>query len=475
MHIYEVAKMIFVRLFLLTLLTVSGLTGSELGDVVAKLKEPKIETAKEVLNELDRMIVGGDARTVTLAKKVHRSIKRIFTKEHKMLEGKKEADGGEANAKQFEKNGRQWLKPNIHGRINKLAASEAFHDAKVLRKKSFWAQEELSKEWLEEVKDFEKMLGDLRFSKEEKALLSLAELLAAIVERTPWVNRPPLTYDRARIQFLREHVVGKEQWLTLASHASDAGNLELAYDFYRLAGSHLGRFRMGAKMAGRLAEEGYPGSAINLWERLGEEDRAAELAKANPVLTAASYQVLGVAALERHTAPACVRVLTPGGHQTGFFFRQGGFLVTCKLGLLDKDGDPHPLTVVLEDGRKFPAKVLGFSSGHDVAALKIAYKGHEILPVGDRADLKPGLDVILFGFTESAQNIPSAASGTVMVAMDEWNRQPTSRLALDGSQGQRGAPIVDQRGRVLGIFLASKTGTARSLEAGAIQHFIKEL
>ncbi len=467
--------MLIVRFFFLTLLVVSCLNGSELGEVVAKLKEPKIENAKAVLGELDLMIAEGDARTVTLAKKVHRSIKRIFTKEHKILEEKKEADEREVKAKQLEKNGRQWLKPNVHGRINKLAASEAFRDAKGLRRKSFVAQEDLSGEWMEEVMDFEKMLGDLRFSKEDQALLGLAELLVAIVERTQWVNRPRLAYDRARIVFLRERMAGKDRWLTLASHAADAGDLELAYDFYRLAGSSLGRFRVGAKMAGRLVEEGYPGSAINLWERLGEDGRAAELAKANPVLTAASYQALGAAALERNTAPACVRVITPGGHQTGFFFRQGGFLMTCKEGLRDKEGNPHRLTVVLEDGRKFPAKVLGSSGGHDIAALKIEYKEHEILPVADRADLKAGLGVTLFGFAESTRNVPSAVPGTVMVAMDEWNRQPTSRLALDGSKGHRGAPIVDRRGRVLGIYLASKTGTARSLEAGAIKHFLKKL
>ena len=467
--------MFFLRYSLITLLTISFLRGSDLGDVVAKLEDPKIESAKLVLKELDQMIVEGDARTVTLAKKVHRSIKRIFTKEHKMGEGKKLADDREAKAKQFDNNGRKWLKPNIHGRVNKLAASAAFRDAKVLRQKSVWAQEEYSAEWKEEVLDFEKMLGDLSFSKEDKALLSLAELLAVIVERTQWVDRPELVYDRARIRFLRERVNGKARWVTLASHALEAGDLELAYDFYRRAGSDLGRFRAGAKMAGEYVEVGYPGSAINIWERLGEKERAAELAKANPVLTAASYVTLGRAALERNVAPACVRVLTPGGHQSGFFFRQGGFLMTCKKGLLGDDGKPHSITIVLEDGRKFPATVLGFSSGHDVAALKIEHQGHEFLPAADRIDLKAGLAVTLFGFPESSVNVPAVVPGTVMIAMEEWNQQPTSRLALDGMVGQRGAPVVDRKGRVVGIYLTSKTGTARSLDAGAIEHFIENL
>lgn len=467
--------MSFCRSLLLLFLLASTLRGSEFGVVVAKLADARIENAKLALGELEKMIAEGDARTVTLGKKIHRSVKRIFTKELKMIEGKKEADDRDAKAKQLDLNGRNWLKPNVHGRINKIGAAAAFRDARELRLKSSWSRTEHSKEWREEVLDFEKMLGDLQFSKEDAALLSLAEMLAVIVKRTPWVERPPLIYDEGRIRFLRERAAGKDRWMTLAEHAADASDFELAYNFYRLAGSELGRFRVGAKLAGLLTDEGYPGSAMNLWERLGEADRAAELSKAHPEMTAVSYQVMDPAHLERNVAPACVRVLIPGGHQTGFFFRQGGLLLTSKEGLRDKDGNPYALTVVLEDGRKFPAKYLGASDRHDLAALGIDHAGHELLPLGHRVDLKPGLSLSLFGFPEKERNVPSLTKGTVLAPLEEWNQQPTSRLAMDGSRGMRGAPVVDQRGRVLGMYLSSRTGSARTLEAGAIRDFVKQL
>ena len=473
-HILVVAEMKRSILIILSLLLLPSLKGSELGEAVKHLEEPSIESAKLVLEKLNSLIAGGDPRTVTLGKKMHRSVKRIFTKELKMNEGRKLAEEREAKAKQFDKNGRNWLKPNIHGRVNKLAAAAAFRDAKEQRRESQWAKEAHSKEWAEEVADFERMLEDLKFSKEDDALLTLGTLLATIVKRTGWVDRPSLEYDESRIQFIRNRVANKERWLTLAAHAADAGELELSYDFYRRAGSDLARFRVGAKLASQLAAEGYVGSSINLWQRLGELDRAMALKSEEAEVTAEDYKPLEGLALSRNVAPACVRVSTKNGNESGFFYKAGGYIIACKWLLLNKDREVLPVTVTLEDGQKFTAEVLGVSQGHDIAALKIEHEGHELLPIGDRGDLKPGLKLNLFGFVDHKATIAAASSCTVLAPMDGWNNQPTSKLALDASRGCRGGPLVDERGRVLGIFLTSKTGNARSLEAGAIHAFLKQ-
>ncbi len=465
----------FLRLFLVLIGLISCLRGSELSGVVADLKDPSLTAAKGVLKKLDDLIEKGDARTVTLGKKVHRSVKRIFTKEHKVLAGKKAADEREEKAKQLDQNGRRWLKPNVHGDVNKGAASAAFRKARGLRNDNKTEHESHTKEWAEEIADFEKMLGDLLFSKEDETLLILAELMQAIVKRTPWVGSPSLNYDESRTQFLKQRGENKERWLTLANHAADAGDFELSYDFYRLSGNDLARFRVGARLANQMLAEGHPGSAMNRWERIGKLEKAKGLRLKYPDLGTSSYQALGEAVLDRFAAPACVRVLVPGGHRTGFFYQQGGHLLTCKHGLLDGDGNPHALTVVLEDGRKFPAAVRGFSSGHDIAALKIDHVGHELLPLAGRIDLKPGGRVTLFGFSDSKMNAAVSSKGTIMVPLETWQNQSSSRVALDGSPGHRGAPLVDSRGRVLGLFMASKTGTARSLEIGAIRDFLKTL
>ncbi len=203
-------------LFLLSILLCPVLlAGSELGRVVLPLGEPTVAQARKVLDGLAALIAEGDARTVTLGKKMERSVRRIFTAEHKVLEAKKKADEEEERAKQLEINGRRWLRPNVHGRSNKVAAQAAFEESRAIRLKSGWKREELSREWANEVADFEKMLGDLDFSKEEQALLVLAETLVALVERTPWVERPELAFNAQRLAFLKERVANKDRWMLL--------------------------------------------------------------------------------------------------------------------------------------------------------------------------------------------------------------------------------------------------------------------
>ncbi|MFT6178585.1 MAG: hypothetical protein ACJAQT_002596 [Akkermansiaceae bacterium] len=463
------------RFFLILIGLTSALRGSELAAVVAEFKDPSIETAKVTLEKLEKLIENGDARTVTLSKKVHRSVKRIYTTEHRVLAEKQATAAREVKAKQLDQNGRKWLKPNVHGKINRSAARVAFGKAKALRQESIQTKADLSKAWAREVADFEGMLDDLKFSKELEPLQILADVLYELVKRTPWVEKPSLKYDGLRISFLRARVEYQERWVTLARHAAEAGDLDLSYDLYRKAGNEMGRFQVGAHLANRLRGEGFPGSAIHFWEQIGEEEKAKELRVLHPSLTATSFRPLTSASLIRQAAPACVRVLIPGGHRTGFFYKPGGYLMTCKSGLLDAEGKALPVTVVLENGRKLLARVLGFSSRHDLAALKIDLTGHEILPVGDRADVKAGAKVTLLGFSDARGNVASSAAGAVMVPLEIWKNQPTSRLALDGGSGQRGGPVVDERGRVTGLFLFSKTGSARVLEIGSVKEFLKQL
>lgn len=450
-------------------------TGSELGRVVLPLEEPTVAQARKVLDGLAALISEGDARTVTLGKKMERSVRRIFTAEHKVLEAKKKADEQEERAKQLDLNGRKWLRPNVHGRINKEAAQAAFEEARAIRLKSKWRREELSAEWAREVADFEKMLGDLEFSKEEQALLVLAETLVAMVERTPWVGRPELAFNAGRLAFLKERVANRDRWMLLGRAAEDAQDFELAYDFYRQSGDAKDRARVGRKHAEKLLVDGFPGSALNYLERIGEKEMAAALRRKYPSLPPESYRPLPPATLKRNVAPACVRLLTPGGFQSGFFVKAGGYLVTCKYGLRNKEGEIGQLRVVLEDGRSFRPELVRESDQGDLALLRIECGEHELIPVGVPEEAGSGSKLTLFGFASRERNTPEVLSGTVLKRENDENRQPILRVALDGSPGQRGGPFVSSRGRALGIFLASKTGATTGLGVEAIQAILERL
>lgn len=449
------------------------LPGSELGKVVVPLEvEPSVVQARKVLGDLATMIAEGDARTVTLGKKMERSIRRIFTTEHKVLEAKKEADEGEVRAIQLVINGKKWLRPNIHGRTNKIGAQAAFDEAREIRLRAKWKQEEISKEWISEVADFEKMLGDLEFSKEDQALVTLAGTLSKIVERTPWVDRPALNFSAERMAFFSHRLVNRERWLLLGRASEDARDFELAYDLFRQAGDVAGRKRVGQKYAEELLLDGYPGSALNYLERIGETEKVVALQKKYPAIPPESCRPLSPAALKRSVAPACVRVVTSQGFQSGFFVRQGGYLLTCKYGLRNADGETLGLAVLLEDGRRFSPVIVKVSPKSDLALLRIEFNDHDLLPVGQPGEMKAGSKLMFFGFNSSKKNTPNVSEGTVLKVRDDWKGQQVSRLALDGSAGQRGAPLVNSRGRVLGVFLSSKTGATFALAPESIREIL---
>ena len=460
---------LFLLLFVFFLPVWSWSAGSELGRAVLPLKEePTVGAARKALEALAALIAQGDPRTVTLGKKMERSIRRIFTAEHKVLEAKKEAGEREERAKQLDRNGRKWLRPNVHGSINKVAAQAAFQEARAIRLKSSWKREKLSREWGGEVADFEKMLGDLEFSKEDQALLILGDTLLALVARTPWVTRPEVNLNPERLAFLKKKIANKDRWMLLGRAAEDARDFELAYDFYRRMGDDENRGRVGRQLAEKLLLDGFPGSALNYLDRLGEKKMAAALRKKYPSAPPKSYRPLSSVALKRNVAPACVRILTPGGFQSGFLVRAGGYLITCKKGLRNKKEKTPGLRVVLEDGRSFRPELVKESQESDLALLRIPCEEHELIPVGSPKELAIGTKLSLFGFSSRAQNAPDVSEGTVLKKGNDWRGQTVSRLALDGSRGQRGAPLVNSRGRVLGVFLGSRTGTAITLEPEAI-------
>lgn len=465
-------KSVFLSMLLFLPLLVPG---SELGKVVVPLQEePSVTQARKVLGDLAGMIEEGDARTVTLGKKMERSIRRIFTAEYQVLEAKKKADEQEARALQLVINGKKWLRPNVHGRINKVGAQAAFDEARTIRLKSKWKREEMSKEWIKEAADFERMLGDLEFSKEDQALVILAGTLSKIVERTPWVDRPTLNFSAERMAYFSRRMVNKDRWLLLGRASEDAGNFEQAYDLFCQAGDEEGRNRVGKKFAERLLLDGYPGSALNYLDRIGESEKASALRKKYPTVPAESFRPLSPAALKRNVMPACVRVLTPNGFQSGFFVQAGGFLLTCKEGLRDKEGETPGLAVLLEDGRRFTPAIVRESDQSDLALLRIEVNEHELIPIGLAGEMKTGSKLSLFGFSSPKKITPDLLEGTVLKVRDGWKGQLVSRLALDGSVGQRGAPFVNSRGQVLGMFLNSKTGATIALSAEAMRKILDE-
>ena len=99
-----------------------------------------------------------------------------------------------------------------------------------------------------------------------------------------------------------------------------------------------------------------------------------------------------------------------------------------------------------------PARVIGIDDETDLAVLRVEERGLAALPFGDSDDLRAGQMVLAFGSPLGLQN--SVSLGIVSaVARQLEPESPMVYVQTDASinPGNSGGPLVDARGRLIGI------------------------
>ena len=145
------------------------------------------------------------------------------------------------------------------------------------------------------------------------------------------------------------------------------------------------------------------------------------------------------------------------GGGTGFVVSEEGMILTNKHVVLDKKAD---YTILTNDGRKFPAKVLARDPFQDIAILKIeGVKPFPTLKLGDSDKLQIGQTVITIGnVLGEFQNSVSVgvisglgrtitASGGGLVQILEDVIQTDAAI----NRGNSGGPLLNLKGEVIGI------------------------
>lgn len=173
----------------------------------------------------------------------------------------------------------------------------------------------------------------------------------------------------------------------------------------------------------------------------------------------AQEQAALIAAVER-VAPSVVRIETVGGLErvgqvlfgtgptTGLVVEPSGYIITSAFNFVNK---PTSILVRLPDGTRKPAKIVATDHSRMLVLLKIDVESPlpvcEIVPVGE---MRVGQWAVAVGRAFDAER-PSMAVG-ILSALDRvWGKAIQTDAAV--SPNNYGGPLVDIRGRVLGVLV----------------------
>ncbi|MHA4816406.1 S1C family serine protease [Streptomyces aculeolatus] len=176
-----------------------------------------------------------------------------------------------------------------------------------------------------------------------------------------------------------------------------------------------------------------------------------EAAAGAPPPAAAGRNPGGLDSVAARVLPSVVSVQAGERQGSGFVFDDRGRILTNAHVV----GGATGATVVLHSGRRVDAEVLGRNTGRDVAVLEVAGAyAPRALPMGRSADLSVADSVLAIGS-------PLGLSGTVTsgivsavdreVSLGGGAQQRAVQTDASINPGNSGGPLVDARGRVVGI------------------------
>ncbi len=148
---------------------------------------------------------------------------------------------------------------------------------------------------------------------------------------------------------------------------------------------------------------------------------------------------------------------------SGFIITKDGYILTNEHVV----ENPGTVTVTLQDGHNYVAKIVGHDEKSDIALLKIDVK-HDlaVAPLGNSDDLRVGEWVMAignpFGFDHSVTAGIVSAKGRFIPGNYEDFIQTDASI----NPGNSGGPLIDLRGNVIGVNCAIYTHTGSSMGIG---------
>ncbi len=173
-----------------------------------------------------------------------------------------------------------------------------------------------------------------------------------------------------------------------------------------------------------------------------------------PSMSSEEQNIIRVA---RQVSPAVVTVSRNGGMGSGVLIRSDGVLLTNAHVV----GGAQQVRVELADGRRLVGRVLGRDASADVAVVKIAGGSFPRAPLGDSDQLQAGQASIAIG---NPLGLDRSVTTGVVSAINRSGFEMDGLIQTDAAinPGNSGGPLLDSRGRVIGINTAVLRGNGAS-------------
>jgi S1-C subfamily serine protease len=165
---------------------------------------------------------------------------------------------------------------------------------------------------------------------------------------------------------------------------------------------------------------------------------------------------------------------------SGFVVSPQGYVLTNSHVITNAGGDTagsdaraaQQVFVEFQDGERVPAKVVGFDLFDDVGVLRVEPGRHRLvpLPLGDSASVVVGEPVAAIGSPFGAENslavgVVSATERSISALTSDYRLVDAIQTDAPINRGNSGGPLLDARGRVIGINaqIRSSSGNAEGV------------